>query len=201
MAAICAIPFPIVPEPTTPIREIFDAIWLSVLRFFYKLNSFYGGKSKGRDTVRSDRYTYLMNYSGICHCGNISVEFVTEFPASKLELRRCVCSFCIKHGAITATDPQGSVKITIASEKNLSQYRFGLRTADFIVCSVCGVYVAAMLKQNGEVFATLNINTLKNVNEFTSPPVKVNYESETASEKVSRRKEKWTPAVLEITGK
>src|SRR5690606_35753955 len=125
----------------------------------------------------------LMNYSCACHCGNITGEFETEFTPPKLELRKCVCSFCIKHGAISASDAQGSLKLKVGNEKDLSPYRFGLRTCDFIVCSLCGVYMAALLKADGRLFATVNINTFKNAEEFTSTPRRVNYESETASEK------------------
>jgi len=47
-----------------------------------------------------------------------------------------------KHGARTITDPKGCMKITVRAAENLIRYRFGLKTADYLVCGRCGVYVA-----------------------------------------------------------
>ena len=142
-----------------------------------------------------------MIYESSCHCGNITGQLESEIKPEKFELRRCLCNFCIKHGAITATDPNGLLRLNIGVEKDTSHYRFGLRTAEFVVCSVCGVYVAAILEADGGRFSTFNINTMKNVADFRGTPTPVNYEKESAMEKVSRRRLVWTPTVFEKLAK
>lgn len=81
-----------------------------------------------------------------------------------------------------------------ANERSVQRYRFGLRTADFLVCGKCGVYIAAMVVTPRGRFATLNINALEeklHVPEATS----VSYEGESAGQRLHRRERSWTPVV------
>ena len=98
---------------------------------------------------------------GRCHCGNIELTFESRVQPEKLPVRADACSFCRSHGARTVTDPDGSVSITVHAPEQMSRYRFGLRTADFLVCRQCGVYVAAVLTAEGRAYATININALE----------------------------------------
>src|SRR5919197_1382297 len=95
---------------------------------------------------------------GSCHCGNVRVLLrTTRLPAS-LALRACQCSFCARHGARTTSDPHAELEIHVADPSLLSRYRFGLRLSEFLVCSRCGVYVAAVITESGQHLATLNAN-------------------------------------------
>ena len=60
-------------------------------------------------------------------------------------MRACQCTFCRLHGAISTSDPKGAVRFSIRNEDAVSRYVFGLRTAEFLVCRACGVYLAAMM--------------------------------------------------------
>src|SRR5918997_5262358 len=97
-------------------------------------------------------------FTGGCHCGNISFAFETEKTTSQLDVRACDCSFCTRHGGRTTTDPQGSVRFTVRDRAKLNRYRFGLRTADFLICAECGAYVGAVISEDGRAYATLNVN-------------------------------------------
>src|SRR5439155_217050 len=66
-----------------------------------------------------------------------------------LALRADTCSFCRRHGARTTSDPSGHVAITVHHPDQLLRYRFGLRTADFLVCTRCGIYVKGTVAQKG----------------------------------------------------
>jgi hypothetical protein len=133
-------------------------------------------------------------FEGRCHCGAIGFTFRTSQPPGQWAVRACQCTFCRGHGARTVSDPKGSVTFRLTEGSRLSRYRFGARSADFLICRNCGVYVAALLASGNGQFATLNINAIR-------PPlavpeaVPVSYEGESAEQRLSRREERWTPVV------
>jgi len=79
-------------------------------------------------------------------------------------------------------------------EKSVQRYRFGLRTADYLICQRCGVYVAAMLMTARGRFATLNINALEARVDVPAPR-SVSYEGESAEQRQHRREQSWTPVI------
>ncbi len=101
----------------------------------------------------------MNRFTGGCHCGNIDVVFETPNPAQTLEVRACACSFCRKHGARTATDPAGRLRLTVADGRHLDRYLFGQRSAEFLICNKCGVFVAAIQEEPEGLWGVLNINT------------------------------------------
>ncbi|MGO9452677.1 MAG: aldehyde-activating protein [Candidatus Binataceae bacterium] len=141
-----------------------------------------------------------LKFSGSCHCGNIAVSFVTSIPLAKLKLRSDSCSFCTKHRARNATDPHGHLTITVHTRRDLRRYRFDLRTADFLLCKQCGVYVAAIMNFEGSSYATLNTNTLDARDRLKQESVPVDYIGETAAARRTRRAANWTLATLRIIG-
>ncbi len=141
-----------------------------------------------------------MSFDGRCHCGNLEVSFATARSPAELPLRECGCTFCRRHGATAVTDPTGFVEVRIRDRAEVSRYQFALRTAEFLVCRVCGVYVAAVCTTGGRTFATLNANVLDARASFTSPPARVDYDGETAAQRVARRARGWTPAAVREAG-
>src|SRR5712664_1904947 len=98
---------------------------------------------------------------GQCHCGNIEIAFMTALVPKQLQLRACAYFFRRGHGARTTSDAKGHVDVIVHSERELSRYRFGRRTADFLVCRNCGVYVGAVIAIDGAWYATVNVNTFE----------------------------------------
>jgi len=139
-----------------------------------------------------------LKLSGSCHCGNIAVSFLTSIPLAKLKLRSDSCSFCTKHRTRNTTDPRGHLTITIRRGRDLRRYRFGLRTADFLICKQCGVYVAGIINFKGGSYATLNTNMLDARERLTQESVLVEYIGETAAARRTRRTANWTPTTLKI---
>lgn len=86
---------------------------------------------------------------GGCHCGNIRYSFQTTVPVAELPLRACACSFCTRHGARYTSDPGGKLMIDIAEDGVLSRYRFATQTAEFLVCTRCGVMSAVLARIDG----------------------------------------------------
>ena len=94
-------------------------------------------------------------HSGGCHCGNVAVVFKTRRKRKALRPRACQCGFCRAHGARTVADPEGALRIAVANAALCSFYRFGLQTAEYLVCRDCGVYVAAVMRDGDAAWATL----------------------------------------------
>lgn len=132
-------------------------------------------------------------FHGRCHCGNLEIRLETDKAAAGLPTRACRCGFCVRHGACTVRDPAGQAIITLNDPHEIRFYRFALRTADFLVCRMCGVYGAAVLEHDGSHFTTLNVN-LFGEREAFPPPVPADYGGEKEAERRARRAARWTPA-------
>jgi len=131
-------------------------------------------------------------FDGRCHCGNLSYVFKATASLDELGLRACQCSFCRAHGTRTTSDPAGVVQLRIHDDSRLTRYRFGLKTADFLICTRCGVFIGAMFTEAERSWMTINVNT------FASPPLAhrltpMNFASEDTAARIARRKAKWTP--------
>jgi hypothetical protein len=93
-------------------------------------------------------------------------------------------------------DPEGRLELTLADPGALHRYRFGLRTADFLVCGRCGAYVAAVIETGQGLRSTLNVNVLDDRDAFDPNPPAVNYDKEGYDERLARRAERWTPTTI-----
>ncbi len=145
----------------------------------------------GHDTCRGDAVL-----TGRCHCGNLEVALESSLRPEELPLRADTCSFCRRHGARTTSGPDGRLRITIHHPGELLRYRFGLRTADFLICRRCGIYVAAVISEGGSTWATLNANALDAVDTLAQVATPVTYDGESVAERSARRRERWTPTVI-----
>jgi hypothetical protein len=142
-------------------------------------------------------HTYLCS----CHCGNLSARYECSTATGALTPRACGCGFCHKHNARTTSDPKGRATISARDPAGLTRYRFGQRTADFLVCGNCGVYLGALFTdEDGAAYATLNANTFANAQALPETSEAVHYDKESAGEKNARRRVHWTPASLRIAG-
>jgi hypothetical protein len=75
----------------------------------------------------------------------------------------------------------------------LERYRFGLKTADFLLCKRCGVYVGAQIATARGAFGICTTLTMTPVPEDLPVPAPAEYGSEGSKERVERREKRWTP--------
>lgn len=129
-------------------------------------------------------------HSGACHCGRVSVEFRSS--GAELTPRACQCGFCRRHGARTVTDTDGFAEIT--ADGPLTRYHFGLMTADYYLCPVCGVYIGCGIDADGILRVTLNAAGLQLMPWADRTAEPVDYSGETLHERLDRRRARWTPA-------
>jgi hypothetical protein len=135
----------------------------------------------------------MMILRGACHCGQVEVAFETATPVADLPLRACGCSFCRRHGTKAVADPKG--RLTISAPPNgLNRYRFGLRTADYLICRTCGAYIAAVISGHGEERATLNVTATAIPGLADRHAEPVDYDRESAEDRRARRLTTWTPS-------
>jgi len=132
---------------------------------------------------------------GACHCGAVRVALRTDAAPAALALRRCDCSLCRRHGARAFSEPSAALEIRMRP-RALTRYRFGLGTADFLLCATCGVYVGALMEEDGTALATLNANVLDARDTLDPAPPLVSYAGETPGNRRKRRRARWMPAEL-----
>lgn len=133
-----------------------------------------------------------MRYAGQCHCGKLKASFESEKEPATLGVRTCQCEFCRRHGAINISDRQGEIVIEAAAADVL-RYRFGLRTADFLICRNCGAYIAAVIGEGEMIRSTINVAGLAMKEFLDIEETPMQYGSETTEERIARRHTRWTP--------
>lgn len=136
-----------------------------------------------------------MRIEGRCHCGNLGFALETAQTWETIGPRECDCSFCRAHASRCVSDPAGRAEIRAADPEHLVRYRFGLGTADFLVCGSCGVYLGAYTEEEGQGLSTLNLRATPH---HDRPGASVSYGPEAASERRTRRRGRWTPTDLRV---
>jgi hypothetical protein len=135
----------------------------------------------------------LCTFEGGCHCGALQFSFATALPVAEWSVRACQCGFCRAHGALTTSDPTGQLTFQVRHGEALQRYRFGLMTADFLVCNRCGVYLGAQIDTAHGALGIINTRTLLPVPEDLPAAATADYSSESTSDRVARRARRWTP--------
>ena len=132
-----------------------------------------------------------MIHTGACHCGSVRAEYETE---AEVVLRQDGCGFCSSRGVKSASDPEG--RLAIVSDRPLTRYRFGHKTADFLLCRNCGTYVAAVMEGPDGPVAVLNVVGLCISALLDRETVFASLEGEGVEERRARRLSRWTPVVV-----
>ena len=139
----------------------------------------------------------MVRFDGGCHCGQLRVEFSSGLNPAGFTPRACDCSFCRKHGAAYVSDPAGRLSVTFRPGA-LHRYRQGSNTAEFLICSQCGVLVAVTFEHDSRIYGAVNIGCLDARTEFGSP-APTSPQALSPGEKVSRWLKLWVPDVLIAT--
>jgi hypothetical protein len=153
----------------------------------------HASRRPGKVRAVAERELSAMPYRGECHCGAIGYEYRTEVAPQRWPIRACQCAFCRMHGARTTSDPLGHVDFNFREPNCLRRYRFGLRTADFLLCGRCGGYLGATTVIAAGSFAVINVNLLRPYLQGLGTAEPMSYEGETAEERARRRSQRWTP--------
>lgn len=128
---------------------------------------------------------------GRCHCGNIRYRYYTPTPRAGLTVRACTCSFCCKNGARYSADPHAVLVAEVFDCDAIHLYRFGTQTADFYVCSRCGIAPFVTWQDDRDLYALVNVNTLDPCATDPLAVESVCFEHEDLDQRCRRRRRTW----------
>lgn len=136
-----------------------------------------------------------MNITGSCHCGNISFGLDWQPDPKVLPARACDCSFCVKHGGVWTSNPQGRLRVEVKNPSKVSHYEFGTRTANFLICARCGAVPVVTSEIDGNTYAVVSVNAFNNVPPDMLQRASVTFEGESEADRLARRVKNWIPHV------
>lgn len=136
-----------------------------------------------------------MQLHGQCHCGNIAYTLDWAPDPTEIPARACDCSFCTRHGAVWTSNPDGHLCIQLRDPAAVSHYAFGTSTANFHVCSRCGVVPLVTCAVDDGLYAVVNVNTLDNVDPALLHHRSASFSEEDVSSKLARRQANWIARV------
>jgi len=135
----------------------------------------------------------MKEYRGGCHCGVVKMTYRTDIDPAHWPLRHDGCSFCRRHGVVGTSDPAGEVTFEFSDASRVRHYRFAQRTADFLLCGECGVFVAAITDSAGGGRAVINARVLDSISLNFSDVTGVHFDDESPLQRAERRARYWTP--------
>jgi hypothetical protein len=127
---------------------------------------------------------------GKCHCDGIA--FTLNWPGGDTTIipaRACTCTFCVKHGGRWTSHPAATLEVRTGS--TASRYRFGTKTADFHVCTQCGVVPVVTFEGAGRQYAVVNVNTFEGVDGTQLQESSASFDGEGIGDRLARRERNW----------
>jgi hypothetical protein len=132
-----------------------------------------------------------MRITGKCHCGNVSFNLEWESKQPEILARACTCSFCLKHGGVWTSNPTSVLEIAVRDPSLVSKYVFGTKTAEFHVCSRCGVVPLVTSQVEEHIYAVVNVNTFENFEPSLLRRDTGNFDGEEVESRLARRRRNW----------
>ena len=136
-----------------------------------------------------------MQIEGRCHCGNIDYRLNWPGDGTEIPVRACDCTFCTKHAGAWTSHRDSDLVATVRDESAISKYRFGTESADFYVCSRCGVVPFVISEIENHLYAVVNTNTFERINPSSFVRTATNFDGEDAGGRLERRKRNWIRTV------
>ena len=128
---------------------------------------------------------------GGCHCGNIGYSLWWSGDPARIPARACTCSFCTRHGGVWTAHPDAVLTLEVQDASLVSRYAFETRTAEFHVCSRCGVVPVATSRIDGRDYAVVNVNTFEGVDPAVLQHASASFDGEGEADRLARRARNW----------
>ena len=136
-----------------------------------------------------------MDITGSCHCRNISFRLAWRPDPTEIQARACSCSFCVKHGGVWTSNPQGALEVAVRDGSQVRDYAFGTKTARFLVCARCGAVPVVTSEIDGRTYAVVSVNAFDNVDPALLKRASASFEGESDADRLARRVRNWIPQV------
>lgn len=141
-----------------------------------------------------------MLIAGSCHCRNICFTLAWDPDPAEIVARACTCSFCTRHGGVWTSCPTGSLEVTVREPSLVSRYAFGTRTAEFHVCSRCGVVPVVTSRIEGRLYAVVSVRAFENVEAGLLRHAPASFDGESEAVRLKRRQRNWIADVRYVEG-
>ncbi|HYJ39475.1 MAG TPA: hypothetical protein VEW08_01725 [Steroidobacteraceae bacterium] len=132
-----------------------------------------------------------MLITGSCHCGNIRFTLDWLPDPTEIPARACGCSFCVKHGGVWTSSPSGTLRIKVRRPERVTPYTFGTRTAEFHVCTDCGIVPVVTSRIAGILYAVVSVNAFDNVGLERLRRIPASFDGESEGDRLARRQRNW----------
>ena len=132
-----------------------------------------------------------MLINGKCHCGNIFFTLDWKSDPTEIPARACTCSFCVKHAGVWTSAPGGELKVTVSDSSLVSRYMFGTRTAEFHICTRCGVVPVVTSRIDERLYAVVSVNAFEGVDSSWLRLAPATFDGEGTDSRLARRQRNW----------
>ncbi|MBV9189696.1 MAG: hypothetical protein JO292_05340 [Betaproteobacteria bacterium] len=132
-----------------------------------------------------------MLINGKCHCGNIAFTLQWDPDPTEIPARACDCTFCQKHGGVWTSNPGGVLRVVVRDPTQRRPYQFGTRTADFHICTRCGVVPVVTSYIDGHLYAVVSVNAFDGVDPSLLRRSPMHFDGEGTGDRLARRKRNW----------
>jgi hypothetical protein len=132
---------------------------------------------------------------GKCHCGNIAFTLTWDPDPREIPARACGCTFCTKHGGVWTSNPGGTLTVKVVDPSLVTRYRFGTETAEFHVCSRCGIVPLVTSRIDDRLYAVVSVNAFEGVDPALLKRSPASFDGEGEASRLARRKRNWIATV------
>ena len=81
--------------------------------------------------------------------------------------------------------------MSVKDRARLSKYVFGTKTAEFHLCTACGVVPVVTSRIDGRLYAVVSVNAFENIEPALLRRAPATFEGENEQARLSRRKRNW----------
>jgi len=79
----------------------------------------------------------------------------------------------------------------VADKQNVSRYAFGTKTAQFHICTKCGVVPLVTSEIDGKMYAVVNVNAFQDIDRSLLKNESATFDAEDEQSRLARRKRNW----------
>jgi hypothetical protein len=91
--------------------------------------------------------------------------------------------------------PSGRLTVSVGEAANVSRYVFGTKTAQFHICTSCGVVPVVTSDIDGKTYAVVSVNAFQGVDRSRLTLAPATFDAEDEQSRLARRKRNWIPNV------
>jgi hypothetical protein len=79
----------------------------------------------------------------------------------------------------------------VADKQSVSRYAFGTKTAQFHICTRCGVVPLVTSEIDGKMYAVVNVNAFQDIDRSLLKNESATFDAEDEQSRLARRKRNW----------